>query len=253
MRIRVVDGADQAPHYQRTLISYVINDHLAIDAGGLALLPLCEQRELRSICLSHSHADHIATLPLLIDNVYQPGPDCLTLYAGRHTLHELRKHVFNGRIWPDVFQLSRPESPFVHFLEALPGQTIELGDCRVTPFDVAHTLPTLGFVIEDQQVAVAIVGDTAPCDGMWEFLSGCRHLKAVFLEISYPNSWQWLADVAKHLTPNDFLKETRKLKRDVQWYVTHMKLEHAEAIVGEVAELGIPQCQFAMGGACYEF
>ncbi len=259
MRLRVVDAGETGQHFQSSLISYVANDSLAFDAGALALMPLAEQRKITSIFLSHSHADHIATLPLLIDNVYRPGPDCIQLYANQSTIDDLRQHVFNDRIWPNVFSLATADSPFVEFKPLKHGQTIVAGDCRVTAFDVNHTIPTLGFVIEDQSVAIAVVADTAPSDAIWEFLSQIENLRAVFLEISFPNSLAWLAKVAMHLTPHDFLAETRKLKRPVlqalptQWYITHMKIEHAEAISREVSELQIEHCQFALSGECYCF
>lgn len=253
MHLRVVDGCPINPHHQCNLISYVVNDHLAFDAGALGLMPLAEQKKITSIFLSHVHADHIATLPLLVDNVYRPGPDCVKLYAKQATIDDLRQHVFNGRIWPDVLQLASPDSPFIEFRAIAHGQSIVENGVRVTAYDVNHTIPTLGFVVEDAQAAVAVVADTAPCDAIWEFLAGFDKLQAVFLEISFPNALQWLAEVAKHLTPQTFLEETRKLNRRVAWYVTHTKLEHAERIAQEVAELQIEHCQFAMGGECYRF
>ncbi len=253
MHLRVVDGCQTNVHHQANLISYVVDEHLAFDVGAIGLMPLAEQKKLDTIFLSHSHADHIATLPLLIDNVYAPGPDCITLYANQSTIDALREHVFNDRIWPNVFQLATPDSPFVKFKPLGHGDSILIAGKRVTAFDVNHTIPTLGFVVQDHQGGVAVVADTAPCDAIWEFLSTIENLKAVFLEISFPNSMQWLADVAKHLTPRDFVRETEKLKRPMAWYITHLKLEHAEAIAAEVAELGLKNFQFAMGGECYQF
>ena len=253
MQLRVVDAGPAEPHLQANLISYVINEQVAIDAGALGLLPLREQQRLRAVFVSHSHADHIATLPMLIDNVYCPGPECLKVYGHEATLRDLQHHIFNDRIWPDVLQLAAADSPFVEFQPVVHGQTIDIAGLRITPFEVNHTLPSLGFVIEERQAAVAVVADTAPCDAIWEFLADFEQLRAVFLEISFPNRLQWLADVAKHLTPNSFLAETRKLATPVTWYITHTKLEHSEAISCEVAELQIPNCKFAMGGECYRF
>jgi len=253
MQIRVVDGCQSTPHRQSTLISYVVGEKVAFDAGALGLLPLPEQRQLSSIFLSHSHADHIATLPLLIDHIYQPGPECITLYANSATINDLRQHVFNGRIWPDVFELAQAHGPFMELKPLQHGQSVQVDEFRVTAFDVNHTIPTLGFVIEDEQSAIAIVADTARCDAVWEFLAEFEKLRAVFLEISFPNSMQWLADVAKHLTPNDFLQETRQLPQHVAWFITHMKLEHAAQIEQEVAQLQMDNCQFAMGGMNYRF
>jgi ribonuclease BN (tRNA processing enzyme) len=253
MQLMVVDGAATEPHRQVNLMSYVVNDFCAFDAGALGLLALEQQNAIRSIFLSHSHADHIATLPLFIDNVYLPGPDCVKLYANASTIADLQAHIFNDRIWPDLLRISKQESPFVEFLEIKHGQQIEVDNLQVTAFDVEHTLPTLGFVIEDEHAAVAIVADTAPCDSIWRFLQNFENLKAVFLEISFPNSMQWLAKAAKHLTPHDFLGETRKLERHVEWLVTHVKPEFAEAIAQEVEGLQMDNCRFALAAHNYCF
>ncbi len=253
MRVTVVDGSESASRRQSNLISYVVDEQLAIDAGALALLPLAEQKKLTTVFLSHSHTDHIATLPLLLENVYTWTADCITVYASASTIADLKQHVFNDRIWPDIFRIAQVATPFVDLRPIAAGQTIQLGDTRVTAFDVQHTIPTLGYVVQDRSDAVAVVADTGPCDGIWEFLSAVANLRAVFLEISFPNTLQWLADISQHLTPQHFLTETRKLQRDVAWFVTHMKPEFASQIVEEVAALQLARCQFAVGAQCYEF
>ncbi len=105
MRLKIVDGSETTSRNQANLISYVVDGHLAFDAGALGLMPLVEQNRLKTIFLSHSHVDHIATLPLLIDNVYKPTPECIKLYANTATIADLKRHVFNDHIWPDVFRL----------------------------------------------------------------------------------------------------------------------------------------------------
>ena len=253
MRVTVVDGSESASRRQSNLISYVIDEQLAVDAGALALLPLAEQKKLTAIFLSHSHSDHIATLPLLLENVYTWTSECITVYASAATIDDLKQHVFNDRIWPDIFRLAQIATPFIDLRPIEAGQVVQVGDKRVTAFDVRHTIPTLGYLIQDHSDAVAIVADTGPCDAIWEFLSAIEELRAVFLEISFPNDLQWLADISLHLTPQNFLTETRKLQRDVAWYVTHMKPVYASQIVEQVAALQLARCQFAVGAQCYEF
>mgnify|MGYP003381052442 CR=1 FL=1 len=253
MRLTIVDGSENASRYQANLISYVVDGHLAFDAGALGLMPLVEQKQLRTIFLSHSHVDHIATLPLLIDNVYTPTPECIRLYASSTTIANLRQHVFNDHIWPDVLRLSELASPFVELCTIEHGQSVVIGNKRVTAFDVQHTIPTLGYVVEDDAATIALVADTAACDAIWKFLTAFERLQAVFLEISFPNAQQWLADVSQHLTPRDFLAETKKLHREVEWYVTHMKPNFAAQVVEEVAALELPRCQIAMGAKSYDF
>lgn len=253
MRVTVVDGSESASRRQSNLISYVVDEQLAVDAGALALLPLAEQKKLTTVFLSHSHTDHIATLPLLLENVYTWTPECITVYANASTIADLKQHVFNDRIWPDIFRISQIATPFIDLRAIEAGQVVQVGNKRVTAFDVQHTIPTLGYLIQDETDAVAIVADTSPCDAIWEFLSGAEKLRAVFLEISFPDALQWLADISQHLTPQNFLAETRKLQRQVEWYVTHMKPEFASQIVEEVAALELARCQFAVGAQCYEF
>lgn len=253
MQLRVVDGNDAKPHRQSSLISYLVNRNIAFDAGALGLIPLPQQKAIQTIFLSHCHADHIATLPLFIDNVYKPGPECVRLFANESTIADLKAHVFNDRIWPDVMRLSELATPFIEFRTIRHGDKIEVDDICVTAFDVNHTIPTTGFVIEDQDVAIALVADTAPDDSIWHFLKGIEKLSAVFMEISFPNSMQWLAEAAKHLTPQDFLQEMKKLERSVDWYITHVKPEFTDVITREVGEWGIDICQFAIVSKDYHF
>jgi ribonuclease BN (tRNA processing enzyme) len=251
MKLRVVDGSHAAPCQQANLISYVVDDRIAFDAGAIGLLPLAQQKQISKIFLSHVHADHIASLPVLVDNVFSPGEDCIQLYASEYSITQLQRHVFNDVIWPDVVRLAREETTFCEFKTIEAGHAVEVDGYRITAFEVNHTIPTLGFVIEDQQAAIALVSDTSPMDSIWQFLDSVERLKAVLLEISFPNSLHWLAEKAKHLTPQLFSSEIRKLSRDVDWLITHVKPEFAQQVAAEVAELELPKCQFALSGTDY--
>ena len=73
-------------------ISAVINDTIAIDAGSIGLLwPVERQMQIQQIFLSHSHLDHVASLPLFLDNIYRRGPDCPSVYACEATIKCLRE------------------------------------------------------------------------------------------------------------------------------------------------------------------
>jgi len=254
MRIRVVDSGEQVQHGQSILMSYVINDCVAIDAGAIGLIqPLADQKRIHTIFLTHSHADHIATLPFFVDNVFVPGPDCVRLYASRPTIQVLEQHVFNDRIWPDVARLAQSESPFITFEPIEAGKPVEVAGIRVTPFDTDHVIPTLGFLLEDENSAVAMVADTAPVDDLWQMLAGVRNLRAVFLEVSFPNSMQWLAEKSKHLTPTDFAGEVAKLQRDVDWHVIHVKANLKQQVTDEIQTLNLPRCSFAETGIEYVY
>jgi ribonuclease BN (tRNA processing enzyme) len=63
-------------------------------------------------------------------------------------------------------------------------------------------------------------------------------VKAFFVECSFPNALQHLADVSKHLTPATLRAEMEKLPPDAPIYLYHMKPPTLERLRAEVAALG---------------
>ena len=244
MKIKLIGSArGSGPQYQY-LISYLINDRIAIDAGCIGLMtPLAAQKRITDIVLSHAHIDHVASLPLLIDNVYQPGPSCPTVWGSAATLRSLRADLFNDRIWPDVIRLSESEAPFVQLSEFKANQTISLGPISITAVELQHVVPTFGFVVEDEEGAVAFVSDTAPTDAIWKKLNDTDNLRAVFLEASFPNSMAWLAEKSMHLTPGLFAVELQKLNHDVPIVVVHVKAEFHDLVLSELKALQLSNLQ----------
>ncbi len=89
------------------LSSYLIDEVVAIDAGGLGLIDdLQAQQRIEHIFITHSHLDHIASLPILLDSVFQSGGRCITVHGSAATLASLRHDVFNDRVWPDFVKMS---------------------------------------------------------------------------------------------------------------------------------------------------
>lgn len=256
MKVHIVPSSVGESSQHQILATYVINDSIAIDAGVLGLLsPLAAQRRVRHVFLSHSHLDHLATLPVFIDNVYSPGMDCPSVWGSPNVLEVLQQDFFNDRIWPDMIRLSREESPFLR-LEALSAESpVEVEGVRITPIDVNHVVPTFGFLVEDlsTQSAVMFVSDTGPTERVWEIADQTPGLKGIFLEASFPNSMRWLADKAAHLTPELFLDELSKLHRSVPVYVIHVKLAFEALIREELLALKVPELILVKPGATLEF
>jgi ribonuclease BN (tRNA processing enzyme) len=236
------------------LVSYLVNDSVAIDAGSVGLLTdLRRQQAVRHVFITHEHLDHIASLPLFLENVYDPGPECVELLASPSVLRFLHDDIFNGRVWPDFFQLSRPEDAFVRATAITPLETVHRAGLAVTAVPVSHCVETLGMVVDDGTTAVAFPSDTGPTDALWRFLAGVPRLKAVFLEASFPASRVELAAVTGHHCTTTFAAEIARLEREVRWIVVHRKPRFAAEIARELDEMGLPGVELVKPGTVYEF
>jgi len=225
---------------QQYAISYVINDQVAIDAGCLGLAwPLDVQRNVKHVFLSHSHVDHIGSLPLFVENVYEPGPNCPDIYGNASVLDCLERDVFNDRVWPNFIKLGDVETPFLSLHGIEDGDSVQVGDLTITAVNVDHIVPALGFIVEDNDSAVVFGCDSGPVDRLWELARQNPKLKAVYLEASFPNNMEWLAEASKHLTPEMFLREYRKLGRDVTVVAIHIKAAFREQVIQELRDLNL--------------
>ena len=253
MRIRCV-GSSVGVGQGQFSASYLINGRVAIDAGSIGFMGSLEaQRRISHVFLSHSHIDHIGSLPIFLDNIYKPGSASVVVHASEFVQEALGKHFFNECVWPDFLRLSREESPFVTLATLESGEPVVIDELQITPVELDHVVPTLGFLIEDDKSAIAIVSDTSPTDAVWDLARGNVNLKAVFLESAFPNALAWLAEKARHLTPALFLAEYQKLGREVPVIAVHIKPAFYNQVVEELQALGIESPQISESDREYEF
>jgi ribonuclease BN (tRNA processing enzyme) len=245
-------GVGRPYHY---LSSYVIDGVIAVDAGGLGFHgPLAEQARVRHVFLTHSHIDHLASLPLFLENVYGAHADCVCVHGSAAVLDCLQRDLFNDRVWPDFLRISRERKPAYLRTSLLEEcRPVEAEGLRVTPVSVDHVVPTFAFVVEGPTAAVAVVTDTAPTEAVWERCRRTPNLKAVFLECAFPNSAAFLAGVAKHLTTDLFVRELRKAGPGVPVIAVHLKARMHDEIAGEILAHGLPNVRIAEPGKVYEF
>jgi ribonuclease BN (tRNA processing enzyme) len=208
---------------------------------------------VRHVFLTHEHMDHLASLPILLENDYDQGPDCIELLASSRVLDVVRRDLFNGRIWPDFFQLSVATDAFVKATRLVEGQPVERAGLSVTPLAVNHCVETFGMVVDDGHAAVAFPSDTGPTDAFWRHLALLPRLDAVFLEVSFPNAHAELARQTGHHSPATFAEEVAKLSRTVRWIVVHRKARYADEIASELASLDLPDVELAEPGRIYRF
>lgn len=224
MNIRVL-GCSGGIGLGHATSAYLINDTLAIDAGtGLSTLPLHELTRIDDLLLTHAHMDHIACLPSLADLRQDSRSTPLRVWAGRETLTHLKQHIFNNLIWPDFTRLPSPQAPFVQLCELSPAQSQTLQGINITPLQMNHTVPTLGYLLSDANGSFALCGDThLPDASFWQLLNSTPNLHGIAIETAYPDEEAALAQLAGHLCPALLHQALQQLKQPTQVYIMHNK------------------------------
>ncbi|MGL4551022.1 MAG: MBL fold metallo-hydrolase, partial [Gemmataceae bacterium] len=152
---------------------------------------------------------------------------------------------------PDFLHISTFRPPYLRLNELTPGRPVEVDGLRVTPVEVNHVVPSLGFVIEDGRGVAVFPSDTAPTDAIWDAVNRTAGPATVFLECTFPESMLWLAELAKHLTPSLFAAEAAKLKRPARFVAVHVHPRHRETVMEEL-QARVPGVEFGRFGTPYD-
>ena len=256
MKVRLLPSAAGRASQLQALTSFLVNDCLAVDAGslGFALQP-DEMGKVRHAVITHAHSDHMASLPIYVAEAYTLLDGPVMIYGLDTVVEALQTHVFNDQIWPDFRKILLPASaqPTIEFRILAPHETVEIAGLRVTPIPVNHVVPNVGLIVEDDHVAVVFTSDTYCTEALWAAAKERPHLRAVFVDVSFPNELGWLAEASKHLTPELLAAELRKLDRDVEVYAVHIKPTNREQVIRELGELGMAKVGVGEVDRVYEW
>jgi ribonuclease BN (tRNA processing enzyme) len=223
------------------MTSFLINGELALDAGSITqALPLEAQRRIRHIVLTHSHLDHTASIPFLVENTFGEQREALEIMVTPQVLHTVKLHLFNNDTWPDFTRIPNDLLPALRLVQVEPRAPFSANGLQLTPFPVRHTVPTHAYLVEDGGGAVLFTSDTGPTNEVWEVANRTDRLRAVIVEVSFPSRMQAVADVSLHLTPSTLAGELAKLKRDVAVYLYHLKPAYVDELRQELAATRFP-------------
>lgn len=231
------------------LTSFLVNDSILLDAGSpTEVLTLDEQHEIRHICLSHTHLDHIKDIAFLADNrslKRMTGGNnnrTINVYSLAPNIETLQRDFFNDHIWPDFAAIPTTKDPILHLHTIEAEKSFEIDGVRITAIGVNHPVPCTAFLIEEEGKQLLYSADTGNTDRIWEVANQQPNLKAVILDCSFPNAYQHLADISGHLTPNGVKQELQKFDAvgRVPVYLYHMKPETLNVMSAEVEALNIP-------------
>ncbi len=254
MRLRVLgcSGGELSRH--RTTC-FLVDGRLAVDAGALtASLSLEELLRVDDIVLTHSHLDHVKDVPLLADLLVGRRATPLRVHASTACARTLRESVFNDELWPDFTRIPDHRRPVLEIVPFDPARPFRVGRYAITPVPVDHPVESVGFVLSDGRSAIAISGDTGPTARFWKKVNAQRRLRALLVELSFPNALQELADLSGHLTPRTLAGELAKLERNgFPVLLYHLKPAHVAELRREVSRLELPNVRVLRRGDEFTF
>lgn len=224
MKIRVLGCSGGVSVGLRTT-SYLIDDDILLDSGsGVGDLTLDEMALIRHVFLTHSHLDHVAFLPLMVDSIFARIQQPVVVHAQAATLKAIQDHIFNWHIWPDFAKLPTLEHPVMRYQEMQPGTTIKIGGRQIEMIPVNHIVPAVGYRVEATHgAAFAFSGDTATNDTFWAALNKHARLDLLFMESAFSNADEALSIKARHYCSNTLAADIIKLRHRPPIYLTHPK------------------------------
>lgn len=258
MRIQLLpstfDSDGHATPEQR-LTCFLIDESVAVDAGSIALALNSEQRErVRDIIITHPHMDHIASLPIFIDDLFPTLTEPVRVYATPEVISSLERDIFNWNVYPRFSELKNDFGPVMEYVPIPVGKEFRVAHLNVTAVAVNHIVPTVGLVVSDGKTTVAFSSDTAETDEFWEIVNRAPDLQALLIEASFPDSMAKLAEVSRHFTPASLKRELGKLNHNgLDILAVHIKPAYRETVIDELKALKVPGLGVMESGKIYEW
>lgn len=250
MKLRVLGCAGaELPDFRPP--AFLLDEQLLLDAGTIgSVLTEEEQWKIHTIFITHSHLDHIRSIPALADNIIIKNIDhTISVQSTSEVINAMKTHLFNHIIWPDFSKIPSPENPVIKFTTIVPNIEYFVKNYSITAIKVNHTVPTVGYVVKSAGKTLVYTGDTGSTDEIWQYASGAD---ALIVEVSFPNSMAELALLTKHLTASMLVEELAKI--DIlpkKILITHPKPQYYDRILDEVNGLLIQGVELLHDGAIY--
>lgn len=254
MKLRVLGCAGgESPEARAT--AFLIDDRLLLDAGSvMSSLSVAAQARIDHILITHPHLDHIKDLGFIMDNTFGMRDEPIQVVAPTPVLDDLKAHIFNWVIWPDFSVLPSRDNPVMTWLPA--DVPLELSGIRITAFKVNHPGNAYGYLLENlgEDVSILVSGDTARTEQLWEIARQQDNLAAVFVDVAFPDRLGELAESAGHYSPTSFAAQYQAFeKKDLPFYVYHMKPACRDEVAREIEALGLPQVNLLQEGDRFNF
>ena len=236
MKVRVL-GCSGAISKDCRTTSFLIDHDVLVDAGtGVGDLTLDEMARIDHVLLTHSHLDHIAALPLMVDAIAAQRQKPIQVHALAATIAALKAHVFNNTIWPDFSRIPTVDAPFITFTPLEVGQTLKLGNKHFEVLPAVHTVPAVGYAVSGaSENCWVFTGDTGQNPALWARLNQLN-IAMLVIETAFSNREHALAKLSLHLSPQTLAYELDNIDKSKKYpiYITHTKPFETDLIMAEI-------------------
>ena len=230
-------GASGSKAKNHNTTSFQIFKDIIIDAGNVLNALGNETKDINHIFLTHSHADHIADLPFIIETFFEERSSPLTIYALEETIDVLQKHSFNNKIWPDFTKIKLLKNDnFSLILKPIKiNETINIHNYFIKAIHAEHIAGSCGYIVTKKNQSFIISGDTYINPILWEEINNNKTIKSLIIECSFPDKLENLATLTKHLTPSLIAKQLQNLKRkDISIFFYHLKPTYKKELLNDI-------------------
>ncbi len=231
-------GAHNCESSTIRLVTLLIDDVLALDAGGLtSSLSIEAQLQLKAVLLTHQHYDHIRDVPAMAMNALFYETD-IQVYSTQAVYEALAAHWLNGTTYANF--LEKPQNnPRIKFTLIKPNEAVQIEGYSILAVPVSHSVPTVGYQVTSPDGKIVFyTGDTGPgLADCWQYVSP----QLLITEVTAPNRYEEFGRRSRHLTPS-LLKEELTAFQKSKGYLppvilVHMNPREEEEIEAEIAPL----------------
>lgn len=238
MQVKILGCSGGIGSAELQTTSFLVGSHTIIDAGtGVVSLTLEQLANINSVFLTHSHMDHIAACPMLIDSSSDTRTKPLTIYALEETITALRKHIFNWSIWPDFSGIVVNDVKSLEFKTINIGDEFELqdgGSILVGPAN--HQVPGCSYLLKGKREKLFFSGDTCYDKEIINFINYHGLVNHIIFECAFSKNEKKIADLSKHMHTDSVKQLISELDKKSKFYLTHLKPSQRDLIMNEIVD-----------------
>ena len=258
VKIKLLPSTIDADGYaspEQRLSCFLIDGLVAVDAGSIALAASdAERASVRDIIITHPHMDHIATLPIYVDDLFGFLNEPIRIHATEEVCEMIARDIFNGTVYPPFQNFNNGRTRVMEFVPFQVGEEFSVAHLRITAVPVHHIVPTVGMIVTDGTSTLALSSDTSSTEEFWELVNREPRIDALLIETSFPNFLRKLADSSGHFTPESLGQELDKLShKDIDILAMHLKPSFRLQLIDELAALDIPRLSVMEPGREYSW